>query len=74
MAPLAEHLESAGYQIAIIGYPSLRARPEEIIREVTEQIDACCAGNSAKVHFVGHSLGGLIVRAHLANSTVSNLG
>ena len=71
---LADKLEDAGYQVKRIGYGSLMQSPTEIIEEVSTQIDACCAGHSRKVHFVGHSLGGLVARAYLQENSVEHLG
>ena len=71
---LASELEDAGYQVYRIGYQSLRKKPEEILADVKQQIDDCCASYPQKVHFVGHSLGGLLARAYLQDNQVNNLG
>lgn len=71
---LGSRLERAGYYVQRVGYTSLRRTPDEILREVSVQIDTCCRDHPRKVHFVGHSLGGLMIRAYLQNNRVSNLG
>ena len=71
---LADKLEDAGYQVKRIGYRSLMQSPAEIVEEVSPQINACCAAHSRKVHFVGHSLGGLVARAYLQENSVEHLG
>jgi len=71
---LAARLEDAGFQVERVGYDSLHQGPDEILREVSAQIAACCARHDGPVHFVGHSLGGLVVRAYLQNNEVANLG
>ena len=74
MSRLAGRLEDAGYQSVTVGYDSLNDTPEQILRDVSQQINACCVSKSPQVHFVGHSLGGLVVRAYLMENRVPNLG
>lgn len=71
---LAGKLEDAGFQVSRIGYSSLTRSPDEIIAEISAKITACCAGNPKPVHFVGHSLGGLLIRAFLQDNQVEHLG
>lgn len=71
---LSERLEEAGYQVANIEYRSLRDTPEEILTDVSAQIRACCETQKGTLHFVGHSLGGLLIRAYLKDNRMSNLG
>nr|WP_320144684.1 alpha/beta fold hydrolase [uncultured Cohaesibacter sp.] len=71
---LSARLEDAGYQVFRIGYHSLRDDPETIRKDVARQIDACCANYAGVTHFVGHSLGGLVIRAYLDQTKPANLG
>ena len=71
---LEQRLQNAGFQVENIGYSSLRASPDQIVNSVSQKIARCCIGKSRELHFVGHSLGGLIIRAYLANNAVPNLG
>lgn len=72
---MAKRLFDAGYNVQQVGYQSLLGdSPDEVIQEVSEQINACCSALAKPVHFVGHSLGGLLVRAYLGENTVPNLG
>jgi pimeloyl-ACP methyl ester carboxylesterase len=71
---LAARLEDAGFRVERIGYDSLTQSPDEILTEVSRKIDACCAGHRQKIHFVGHSLGGLVIRAYLQEHRVEHLG
>jgi pimeloyl-ACP methyl ester carboxylesterase len=70
---LEYRLEQAGYETFNIGYPSTRLPPEQIFRLLHEKIDRFCA-HKRKVHFVAHSLGGVLVRGLLEEKKYSNLG
>ncbi|WP_418318567.1 alpha/beta fold hydrolase [Piscinibacter sakaiensis] len=74
MRPLAQRLADAGYAVTLVGYDSFGATTGEAVAEVQAQIDACCAASSTLVHFVGHSLGGLLIRAYLADRAIPQLG
>ena len=74
MGLLSRRLEDAGYEVVRIGYHSLSDDPETIIKDVSQQINTCCLAYPGVTHFVGHSLGGLIIRAYLAQNHPNNLG
>jgi pimeloyl-ACP methyl ester carboxylesterase len=71
---LASRLEDAGYFVQRVGYSSLDQTPEEILKDVSAQINRCCQQHAQSVHFVGHSLGGLMIRAYLQENKVDKLG
>ena len=71
---LASRIEAAGFDVMRIGYNSLDAPPERIIASVSQEIDACCKESPRPVHLVGHSLGGLIIRAYLAENELRTPG
>ena len=71
---LAKRIEDAGYHVKRIGYSSLNVTPQEILEEVTGQIESCCAHYQKPVHYVGHSLGGLLIRAYLQEKRPENIG
>ncbi len=71
---LAKRLEAAGYRTERFGYRSLKQTPDEIVAALGAQLHRCCRRADRRVHFVGHSLGGLIARAFLARREVPNLG
>ena len=71
---LSARLEDAGYEVFRIEYHSLKDDPETIRKDVARQIDACCANYAGVTHFVGHSLGGLVIRTYLDQTKPANLG
>ncbi|MCU7843343.1 MAG: alpha/beta fold hydrolase [Candidatus Thiodiazotropha sp. (ex Monitilora ramsayi)] len=71
---LASRLEYTGYHVVRIDYDSFRTTPEQIVDSVTRDIQACCERRQNSIHFVGHSLGGLIIRAYLDHRRSDNLG
>ena len=73
MAGLSNWFKNAGYGVEQVEYESLTQNMDEIKKEVFDQIDRCCL-ELMKVHFVGHSIGGLLIRSYLGENNISNLG
>ena len=74
MLLLESALAEAGYDVYNIPYPSVDESPERLVEQVGAEIDACCAGGAETVHFVGHSFGGLLIRAYLADRRPASMG
>jgi pimeloyl-ACP methyl ester carboxylesterase len=75
MDKLEAAFDARGYKVANVDYPS-RKKPIEELAEVAvgRGLRQCSATSAEKIHFVTHSLGGIIVRYYLAHSQLLNLG
>ena len=69
---MARSLEKEGYDVYNIGYDSDAETIENIARnQVRSQMPQTCEG---RLHFVGHSMGGIIIRELLKQDTPGNIG
>ena len=75
MRKLERRLDEAGYVTWNEGYPS-RSAPIEALAEqyVGIALADCRAGGATRIHFVTHSLGGILVRQYLHTHTVPEVG
>src|ERR1700744_5783681 len=75
MAPMAQALKQAGYQVRNIDYRSRTATVEQLAESVIAPAVADCERSGAtQINFVTHSLGGILVRSYLARHSITNLG
>jgi triacylglycerol lipase len=72
MGRLAAALDQAGYQAINWHYPSRRHGFEDLVRRFHAFCERLEGG--PRTHFVGHSLGGLVLREGLCNPTPFPLG
>jgi pimeloyl-ACP methyl ester carboxylesterase len=74
MRPLARSLEQKGYRVLNLEYPSTRLSVEAISERYLHPVVQEAISKSRVVHFVTHSMGGIIVRRYLGQYTVERLG
>lgn len=65
-------LREAGYQTVVPGYPSTRKPIETLTQETLPAAVTECG--DARVHFVTHSMGGILVRYWLQDNAPANMG
>ncbi|WP_236617674.1 esterase/lipase family protein [Sphingobium ummariense] len=73
-ALLARRLRESGYDVANIGYPSWRWPITRVLDHLHHRIAVSAVQEASAVHFVGHSMGGLLLRAYLTRHSPGHLG
>lgn len=75
MEKMADYLFDRGYLVINIDYPSTTNSIEDILdNSLYDVIRDNCPADSAKIHIVTHSMGGILTRLYLQENTVENLG
>ncbi len=73
MSKLSESLSNSGYVVVNQGYDSTQHNIESLAMNVVPQaLSQCIAGK--KVHFVTHSMGGILLRYYTHYNDIENLG
>lgn len=75
MEKIAEALRQEDYQVANVGYPSRKFPIEELAAPTIEEgLLVCRNADAGTIHFVTHSLGGILVRYYLESESIPELG
>ncbi len=75
MESMQQKLVDAGYHTVNMGYPSTECTVEAIAEEYFPQaLEQCRKYSPSTIHFVTHSLGGIVVRQAIKESPLPKLG
>lgn len=75
LARLEADLAGQGYSVLNLDYPSLKYPIAYLAEEVLHpEVARLSAASSVKIHFVTHSMGGIVVRYYLKRHDVPSLG
>lgn len=75
MGELETKLAPAGYSVANIRYPS-RSHPIDVLAEdaIGRGLARCRGEGAEEIHFITHSLGGILLRYYLTKHSIAELG
>ena len=75
MVPMERALSESGYQVLNVDYPSRSGSIDKLSDEaIGGAVSDCQRHGAVAIHFVTHSLGGILVRSYLTRHTIPNLG
>ncbi len=75
MRPVQKALAQEGYQVWNESYPSTQKTIEQLANTtITKALQYCRSLGSKRIHFVSHSLGGILLRYYLQNQHPRELG
>jgi triacylglycerol lipase len=71
MVKMERALTEAGYKVRNVDYPSRTASVQTLADDaIGKAVGDCQRDGAAKIHFVSHSLGGILVRSYLARHSL----
>ncbi|MEC9297793.1 MAG: alpha/beta fold hydrolase [Gemmatimonadota bacterium] len=74
MTILVSRLKNAGFRVVNFGYPSTSEPMEALVDRLQAEVGRCCEGEAETVHFVTHSMGGVLVRSYLDRQPEAHQG
>ncbi len=75
MRPMADALQASGFTTVNVDYPSQAGPIEEIAPlAVGAGLSGCRATNAERIHFVTHSIGGILLRFENEREPIADLG
>lgn len=75
MRPMAEALQQDGYTTVNVDYPSRAGTVDELVPMAVENgLAACRAVGARRIHFVTHSIGGILLRYANERSPITDIG
>lgn len=74
MNKMEKFFTKQGYNVLNIDYPSTEKSLEDLTEHIAKKVDAFNLDKTRKIHFIGYSMGGLLVRTVLNKHRPENLG